>query len=61
MGFVVNTEMGYLVDLEEGIFSNDIEYAVVFSNNLDKEGRRVIYNRLIGAGEVNRYWYEDKE
>jgi hypothetical protein len=61
MGFVVNTEMGYLVDLEEGIFSNDIECAVVFPNNLDKEGRRVIYNRLIGAGEVNRYWYEDKE
>lgn len=61
MGFVVNTEMGYLVDLEEGIFSNDIECAAVFPNNLDKEGRRVIYNRLIGAGEVNRYWYEDKE
>ena len=61
MGFVVNTESGYLVDLEEGIFCNDIECAVVFPNNLDKEERRAIYDRLIGAGEVKRYWYEDKE
>ena len=61
MGFVVNTENGYLVDLENGIFCNDADCAVVFPNNLDKEGRRAIYNRLIGVGKVNRYWYEDKE
>ena len=61
MGFVVNTDMGYLVDFEEGIFCNDIECAVVFPNNLDKEGRRDIYDKLIGAGEVSRYWYEDRE
>ena len=61
MGFVVNTENGYLVDLENGIFCNDVDCAVVFPNNLDKVGRRSIYDKLIGGKEVNRYWYEDKE
>ena len=61
MGFVVNTESGYLVDLENGIFCNDIDCAVVFPNNLDKEGRRAIYNKLVGTGKVNRYWYEDEK
>ena len=58
MGFVVNTDMGYLVDLDGEIFSNDISCAEVFPNNLDKIGRREIYDKVMGTG-VNRYWYED--
>ena len=58
MGFIVNTNMGYLVDLNNSIFCNEASCAVIFPNNLDKAGRREIYDKVMGAG-AKRYWYED--
>ena len=61
MGFVVNTERGYLTNIDSVAFSNDKNDATVFENSLDKMGRRRIYEKLVDGGEVNRYWYEEKK
>ena len=59
MGFVVNTDKGYLL---EGLrFSNDKSEAIKFGSGLGKKERRNIYNMLIKDGVVNKYWYEDEK